>query len=95
MPIRFCLHTLLEMVGPALQRNSFAQITLSGSSYSQNFDGTTLPSGWSTKIFHNTARMLEFYLKHFQYMVAVHGEFRFAPHKTTVNNRGNTAAQNA
>ena len=29
--------------------HSFGQVTLSGSSYSENFNGTTLPTGWSTR----------------------------------------------
>ena len=29
--------------------HSFGQITLSGSSYTQDFNGTTLPSGWTTR----------------------------------------------
>ncbi|HNY55035.1 MAG TPA: hypothetical protein PKI86_05375, partial [Chitinophagales bacterium] len=29
--------------------HSFGQVILSGSSYTQDFNGTTLPSGWTTR----------------------------------------------
>lgn len=95
--MRFVYILLLGIFIIPLQRNSFAQITLSGSSYSQNFDGTTLPTGWSTKKSSTaTALGTNSTPNTSNTWSQSTGEFRFcASAKPPLTASSNTAAQNA